>query len=172
MKVENAFSIYIVKDTIRNWYKYKKEILSLVKDIPLVAEGYYSDYFIKEKKIYSDRFFEILSPTLQKFGEIVERPFNIPDLWAQRYIKGGASHQCHNHGALGFSAVFYASLGKTDRGTRFICPFNDSLDGTNIDYVPEVKEGDIIFFPSFLMHQSTPTIDDTERVIFSFNLKS
>ena len=50
MKVENAFSIYIVKDTIKNWYKYKKELLSLVEDIPLVAEGYYSDYFIKEKK--------------------------------------------------------------------------------------------------------------------------
>ena len=171
MKVENAFSIYIVKDTIKNWYKYKKELLSLVEDIPLVAEGYYSDYCIKEKKIYSDRFFEILSPTLKKFGEMIERPFNIPDLWAQRYIKGGASHQCHNHGALGFSAVFYASLGKTDRGTRFICPFNDSVDGSNIDYVPKVKEGDIIFFPSFLMHQSTPTIDDTERIIFSFNLK-
>ena len=60
---------------------------------------------------------------------------------------------------------------KTDRGTRFICPFNDSVDGSNIDYVPKVKEGDIIFFPSFLMHQSTPTIDDTERIIFSFNLK-
>ena len=171
MKIENAFSIYIVKDTIRNWYRYKKELLSLVKDIPLVAEGYYSDYFIKEKKIYSDRFFEILSPTLKKFGETVDRPFNIPEVWAQRYIKGGASHQCHNHGALGFSAVFYASLGKTDRGTRFICPFNDSVDGSNIDYVPKVKEGDIIFFPSFLMHQSTPSIDDTERIIFSFNLK-
>ena len=83
MKVENAFSIYIVKDTIKNWYKHKKELLSLVENIPLVAEGYYSDYFIKEKKIYSDRFFEILSPTLKKFGETVNRPFNIPEVWVQ-----------------------------------------------------------------------------------------
>jgi len=51
MKVENAFSIYIVKDTVKNWSKYKEELLSLVKDIPFVAEGYYSDYFIKNKKI-------------------------------------------------------------------------------------------------------------------------
>ena len=171
MKVESAFSIYIIKDTVKDWHKHKKELLSLIEDIPLVAEGYYSDYFIKEKKIYSDKFFEILTPTLESFGEAVDRPFNIPEVWAQRYIKGGTCHQCHNHGALGFSAVFYASLGKTDRGTRFIAPFNDSDNGTNIDYVPEVKEGDIIFFPSFLMHQSTPSIDDTERIIFSFNLK-
>ena len=71
MKVENAFSIYIVKDTVKNWSKYKEELLSLVKDIPFVAEGYYSDYFIKNKKIYSDRFFEILSPTLKIVSSFV-----------------------------------------------------------------------------------------------------
>lgn len=176
MKVENIFTISIVKDSVKNWWKHKDKMLSLINDLPFVeSEGYYSDFYVnmeKQSTSYSQELFEILSPTMEKFGEIVNRPFTVSNLWAQRYIKGGASHQCHNHGALGYSAVFYASLGKNDMGTKFICPFNDSFRGEIISHIPKVKEGDIIFFPSFLLHQSTLTTDDVERVIFSFNLKA
>lgn len=171
MKIETAFDICVVKDTIKRWSKHKEEILSLIKDIPFVpTEGYYSDFYVEGKKVYADRLFEILLPTMRKFESEVKRPFTVTGLWAQKYLKGGASHQCHNHGALGYSAVFYASLGKLDKGTRFICPFSD-VNGGHTEYIPDVKEGDIIFFPSFLMHQSTMTIDNSERIIFSFNMK-
>ena len=50
MKVENAFSIYIVKDTIKNWYKYKKELLSLVEDIPSLQRDIIVIILLKRKK--------------------------------------------------------------------------------------------------------------------------
>jgi ectoine hydroxylase-related dioxygenase (phytanoyl-CoA dioxygenase family) len=39
-----------------------------------------------------------------------------------------------------------------------------------MDYTPDVKEGDIVFFPSQLLHYANPNTHDKERVILSFNM--
>ena len=39
-----------------------------------------------------------------------------------------------------------------------------------MDFTPNVKEGDIVFFPSQLLHYANPNTSDKERVILSFNM--
>ena len=41
-----------------------------------------------------------------------------------------------------------------------------------MDFNPDVKEGDIVFFPSQLLHYANPNTSDKERVILSFNMMS
>ena len=78
----------------------------------------------------------------------------------------------HNHGALGYSAIFYAQLEDDHSPTSFFSPFLDFIEGNVIEYVPEVNEGDIIFFPSCLTHQCRVVQSSTERIVFSFNIRN
>ena len=75
-------------------------------------------------------------------------------------------HQLHNHGAVGYSAIFYAQLEDDHSPTSFFAPFLDFIEGNVIEYVPEVNEGDIIFFPSCLTHQCRVVQSSTERIVF------
>ena len=38
-------------------------------------------------------------------------------------------------------------------------------------YVPKVKEGDLILFPSMIQHEASSNMSDKRRTIISFNLK-
>ncbi len=89
--------------------------------------------------------------------------YSLQDIWFQQYTDNGG-HGWHTHRG-NFTGVYYLELDVKSPSTEIIDPFSKRK------FCAKVKEGDIIFFPSFLMHQSTPTIDDTERIIFSFNLK-
>ncbi len=51
-------------------------------------------------------------------------------------------------------------------------PFTEFSSGDHMDFTPDVKEGDIIFFPSQLLHYANPNTSDKERVIVSFNMMS
>tara|TARA_R110000822_G_scaffold31166_2_gene90197 strand:+ start:1859 stop:2365 length:507 start_codon:yes stop_codon:yes gene_type:complete len=62
--------------------------------------------------------------------------------WFQQYLKND-HHNWHNHSACQFSSIYYLELPDPSIATEF-------LDGTKID----IKEGDIITFPSYLYHRS------------------
>ena len=51
-------------------------------------------------------------------------------------------------------------------------PFPNFLTGLQLTYTPEVDEGSIIFFPSYISHFTEPNLSDENRLIVSFNLQS
>ena len=173
MNINNGFVVPFFTATVDDWSEHKDDILSTL-DLE-DGDGHLTDYFkyYQAGKIapYTERMFEILDPAIKDFNELYPFDFQIFNMWAQKYTRGGY-HPPHNHGALGYSAIFYASLESDHQPTSFFAPFVDFIEGDVIEYVPEVSEGDIIFFPSVLTHQCKAVKSDSERVIFSFNIKN
>ena len=173
MKSDAAFMIPVFSHTVENWSDYKEEMIGML-DLE-DGDGHKTDYFKyhQEGKLppYAERLFDILQPALKEFDDIYPHAFQITNVWGQKY-NNGDYHQLHNHGALGYSAIFYAQLEDDHSPTSFFSPFLDFIEGNVIEYVPDVSEGDIIFFPSCLTHQCRVVQSSTERVIFSFNIKN
>ena len=173
MNINNGFVVPFFTATVDDWSEHKDDILSSL-DLE-DGDGHLTDYFkyyqAGEIAPYTERMFEILDPAIKDFNELYPFDFQIFNMWAQKYTRGGY-HPPHNHGALGYSAIVYASLESDHQPTSFFAPFVDFIEGDVIEYVPEVSEGDIIFFPSVLTHQCKAVQSDSERVIFSFNIKN
>ena len=150
MKSDTAFMIPVFSHTVENWSDYKEDIINMLDTGD--GDGHKTDYFKyhQEGKLppYADKLFDILQPSLKEFDQL------------------------HNHGALGYSAIFYAQLEDDHSPTSFFAPFLDFIEGNVIEYVPEVSEGDIVFFPSCLTHQCRVVQSSTERIIFSFNIRN
>ena len=80
-------------------------------------------------------------------------------------------HAVHNHGPGGFSSVCFIEYDKHNhKPTTFISSFGNYITGELERYQPDVEEGDIIFFPSNLLHYAPTNLSKITRTIISFNL--
>ena len=183
MKLFNGTSIFTVNvfaAHIKEWKQKKKEILSLVdfdnKDAASDDDLIYTDHNLygigKDKKVvcpYREPFLDMLFPYLKEFRENVYEYDGIVGPWCQKYVAGDY-HSVHDHGAHGYSAVFYAKINPdVHPSTLFTSPFPNHT-GTIGSTSPQVREGDTIIFPAFLLHTAPPHKSDEDRIVFSFNL--
>ena len=157
---------YTIK--INNWLDKKIKLLNLVdwSDKSCLTNEHFTDYhkYKKGNAPYFSAFFDIIKDDLKGFNNLEVRT-----LWAQRYNEQQHMN-VHTHGVLGFSAVLYAEFDKKEhKATTFYAPFPNFIDGTCMNYTPQVEEGDLLMFPSALMHAATPNISTKQRTIFSFN---
>ena len=65
---------------------------------------------------------EVLQPVLDEFSHMYPKEVIIKEMWAQKY-QSKNYHGVHCHGALGYSAVFYAQFEDDHLGTTFYAPF-------------------------------------------------
>ena len=86
--------------------------------------------------------------------------YNITNGWYQQYRKG-AYHQYHNHVRANFTNIFYLELPDSNYKTII-----KDDDGKLISF--QVKEGDLITFPAYLLHKSKPN-GVKRKTIISFN---
>jgi uncharacterized protein YjlB len=81
--------------------------------------------------------------------------------WFQQYAKGD-HHLWHTHDRASFSCVYYVALeGETPKTS-----FRIGKDEFQI----EVKEGEVLTFPSFLEHTSKENKSDFIKTVIPFNL--
>lgn len=178
------FVIPIERFSVPNWQEWKPKILESLTTGSTLAridasgrtslDDMQSDYFdnIKSKRLpsYYPLITEALEPILEDFQIAYPLPIEIVNMWYQT-TKSGQMHGVHNHGPIGVSAVFYVDFNpEFHKPTTFISPFPDYINGEVLDYTPDVYEGDVVFFPSFLMHQQEPNRSDIPRTIISFNI--
>ena len=91
-------------------------------------------------------------------------------LWSQRYTRG-QYHGAHNHGLMNISCVLYVEFDDKEHfPTTFYSPFPDPYFGTINKIAPPVSEGEILTFPSILLHESPASVSDKQRTIMSFNI--
>ena len=86
------------------------------------------------------------------------------DIWFQKY-KQNSVHGWHVHGD-NYSGVYYLKL-PTDHiscYTQFLYP-----DNLNRRFRLDANEGDILFFPSFLIHRAPPLQTTNNKIIISWN---
>ncbi len=159
-----AFSISIYKYKVENWNIKKEKLLDLFNNFQhkTVANVITSPIDIRTN---------ILLEEIKKFEQEIKINFNLLNFWFQKY-ENGMDHAPHNHGQIGFSSVCFVEYNKNfHKPTTFIFPFISCFNGDVERYEPDVNEGDIIFFPSNLLHYAPINTSDKERIISSFNLK-
>lgn len=109
---------------------------------------------------------QFIKPYLDNYNKIVghatgyENP-TITDLWFQQYIKND-KHEWHIHGQQ-MVGVYFLELPDDAPRTELISPFLQ-----NEKFVVDVKEGDILVFPSIVVHKA-PAVTGDRKTILSWN---
>lgn len=86
----------------------------------------------------------------------------INELWFQQY-KENSKHGWHTHGS-NFTFVYYVELPEDAPITQLIEPHSGRV------IQPDVKEGDMILFPSYVIHRAPLIKTDTRKTIISSNI--
>lgn len=160
---ELAFSVPIYKYKIKDWENKKKKLLNLFDSFQhkVINNVITSPIDIKTN---------ILLDEIKLFEEDTQMKFFSGEVWFQKY-EHNMDHAVHTHGAIGFSSVCFIEYDKTVHSpTTFISPFGNHITGELERYRPDVEEGDIIIFPSNLLHYAPVNLSNKTRIIMSFNL--
>lgn len=175
---EYMFKVPLLHLSVRNWDEKKSILLEMLKKSNMDVredEEVISDYHTQKGTVYSGQhnkslehlFKEEINLFCNHFGFA---SYKIVMSWFET-AKPGHYHGIHNHGSVGYSAVCYIDYNNDiHTPTQFVAPFNNFIDGLTLDYVPNVKEGSLIFFPSVILHYTEPNKSDIERTVVSFNI--
>lgn len=88
--------------------------------------------------------------------------YTLHELWFQQYnINSG--HGWHTHSS-NFTNVYYLEMLDGSPKTKIVNPYNQ----TDIIEV-QVEEGDILVFPSFVIHKAPPNLINQQKTIISYN---
>lgn len=180
LKSDSMFSLPIYTVEVADWVSKKKKIKESIEGLylgrPSDEPGHcLTDYFHNGNGIepYWNDLIDILNPEIKRSegGFFNKREMLIEGFWVEKSDKN-KSHGIHNHGALGYSAVLYVDFDPEHHSsTRFVSPFNHWETGEVLYYSPKVREGVMIYFPSYILHEAPPNFSDKTRTIISFNFK-
>ena len=128
-------------------------------NIEINESGYYYDYDIpKEPRTYRKLLDNILLSPIEEVCDIYGLKLsNMSKPWFQQYLQG-SDFGWHQHGGH-WAIIYYVELPEMTEATEF-------LNYGQFD----VKEGDILFFPTFLNHRSPTIKSNLRKTIISCNL--
>lgn len=117
------------------------------------------------------KWLEVLRPHLLSdmeriYKDLGYQKFDIQNIWFQQYAEGGI-HGWHVHTQCQWTNVYYLDLPEECPQTELINPY-DQKTIIKLD----VKEGDLLTFPSFVIHRAPKNITNKTKTIISFNSDS
>ena len=166
----NMFNIPLTVYKCSWWSSKKERLLRHIDTVDMVQgdEQVLSDY--RGDNSYINTISDILTDELSWFARDYSCNPHIVRAWYERALPY-MYHPIHNHGHGGYSAVLFIEYDKRyHRPTNFIAPFDHFITGEQLNYEPEVEEGDLILFPSFLHHYTHPHTSEQRRTVLSFNI--
>ena len=172
MNLHFMFYVPLFVHKIKDWYLKKSKLDSLYITDSNLETNIITDY--SNNTDYASTLEEIFSKELYDCTQLLQiKKLSVIEGWTE-IASNLMFHKVHNHGPIGYSAVVYLDYDPTvHEPTVFISPFNNFLDGTVVEYIPEnITEGTIIFFPSVVQHYTNPNTSTKARKIISFNLKA
>jgi len=104
---------------------------------------------------------EATSFFLNDFHTSVSASVSASDFWFQQYDTG-STHRFHVHRSTMFACVYFVELDSPNTSTQF-------MHRSGLVYNVAVEEGDIIAFPSCLLHCSPVNLGNRKSVI-AFNI--
>jgi|TARA_B100001109_G_C18637333_1_gene368897 hypothetical protein len=119
-------------------------------------------------------FIDLYKPSLDVFADIIGAKFNftIYNPWINLY-KFGQHQEVHDHCGSDLSCVFFMNDGDEfyfyDRNSTSLTHSIKDLIGYKNTYGIESKAGDIMFFPSHMLHGVSPIKNDATRITMSVN---
>ena len=178
------FNIPVVKYRCHNWSHKRQAFLDLLNEQTLTMgeESVYSDYGdyktltaehsmgLYDTPDYLNTVRELLKEEMTWFANDLKADPQIVRAWFERALYK-CHHPVHTQGHGGWSAVLFIEYDPTvHTPTVFIAPFNHFVTGMQLTYMPEVEEGDLILFPSFLLPYTQLNESHVQRTVASFNM--
>jgi hypothetical protein len=160
--------------TINQWETKKKKLIELIEECRNSFEkkdDNYTTYYQTTKDDYlTKKIANILYEDFLQFQSYLGRNLIVHNSWFQIYTEN-ENHGIHTHPESNLSSVIYIEYDENDHlPTQFISPFLNLFDGGNVmGFSPKVKEGQILFFPSLIMHHVKPNASKKNRIIASVN---
>jgi hypothetical protein len=136
---------------------------SMVNDVDLLNITKVDwDTSIDFSRPWVDYLLGYLNPHIAEvFKEMNFSKFMLKEIWFQQYV-GKASHGWHTHGSH-FTNVYYLEMDDDAPKTVLVNPF------TREEFTPDVREGQTITFPSYVIHKSPDDFFDKRKTIISWN---
>tara|TARA_Y100000004_G_C8952390_1_gene429183 strand:- start:21 stop:587 length:567 start_codon:yes stop_codon:yes gene_type:complete len=89
--------------------------------------------------------------------------FEVGNYWYQQYIEGG-KHGWHVHMRTMFTSVYYLEYPEGSPPTEFMNSITKQVFALD-----EIKEGDILTFPSYVVHRATENKTKNRKTILSWH---
>jgi hypothetical protein len=152
----------------------KEDILDLINDAEsnrYTFPEHYTDITRTDWNVSRDVERQYLNLAMPPIVDLMEKRFlelgyneiNIHNVWFQQYRKG-SEHGWHVHLGCQFTSVYYVDLPEGAPKTQLLNPMNQK-DIIELD----VKEGDVLTFPSFILHRAPNVESNIVKTIISFN---
>ena len=119
----------------------------------------------------------LLMPSIEKLKVALDNDFAYKpfDPWVNTY-RMGSFQEIHDHRGHDFSCVFFANINSNfgsfyfyDRDSNSLPRSWDKIMNIPSSFYPDLKTGDIIFFPSDMLHGVTPHKSDEVRKTLACN---
>ena len=188
-KVCTLFPQFYYHGEVKNHQQLKDKLLSELTDDKLSQPKEWNcsvqSSFETENNFSWDYFYECIKPNLLDMHQQLKgnplHQFTMTEAWLNKYGRGD-SQEVHTHiGAdnCTFSCSYFAQYALNDARFLFYDPdqtkhlgeFTKHYSGVVNTWFPDVQEGDIIIFPSWLHHQVDVHRSDTTRITVSANFK-
>ena len=163
-------------DSFKDHKKLKDTLVSLIKETKAdylnEQQDYYSDLIHRldwsQSKDKNREWVKHILPSLQNHFENYAKKLgyekvDVTNIWFPQYNKNG-NHGWHTH-AENYTGVYYVQFSNKCAKTQLIDPFSQ-----NKKIEIEAKEGDIVIFPSYVIHRATEQKENLEKIIISFNI--
>lgn len=172
MRVEELKTFYIL-DSLANHNDMRNTLLSYFEQVDSDLNKLHTEDVIQRldwsrakdfSRPWAKYFTESINDKLMAvITELGYNEYVIDELWFQQYVQGGY-HGWHAHGSS-FTAVYYLELDADAPKTELIEPYMQSRK-----IIADVKEGDLLLFPSFVLHRAPRVTSDSRKTIVSFNV--
>lgn len=173
---KTKISSFMLHTKLAEHEELKPKLLELQKDAPgencVLKDSYYTDNITWTDWPYSNDlnrpwvklFMEYFTPYWGEAAhELGYAQQKIKSVWFQRYNKN-SFHNWHTHGR-NYTGVYYLKMPEGSAKTEFV-----DLTDLKTVWTYEAKEGDVIFFPCYLIHRGCLQPIEEEKVIISWNL--
>ena len=178
--VTNAFYAHFRAPNADELHEYIETFKGVPGEFTWEEECIVETTYCSRSKDY-DEISKLLAPSVKQFQSDlgVNFEYDVVDVWINKYQKNGFQ-EIHNHYTfhVDFSSVFIHNTGP-DFGKFFLYNNQYPMISPNWRHMfnfperwyPEVKPGDIIFFPSIMLHGAKIHKSDEVRKTLSANFK-
>ena len=161
----------IIIKKIKEHNRVKETLLKQISQFKGVSKFLKDDSYQKVKFTdWSDNNFELvgykktLCNILKNYLEIkYYNGIKIHNIWFQQYSKSDY-HNWHNHDCTQMACVYFLELPNKNYATEFYDIEKEKIIKKNI------KEGDLIIFPTFMIHRSPIIKDNSRKTVIAFNM--
>ena len=164
-EIEPVFKIEFFKIKCIDFKNKKKKLEKILERYPETPRlNFYSN---RDKCSITTEFREIFRNEFNLIRAKFNSKILLQRVWSVVYHKGHY-HVPHNHSSQGYAGILYLDIKPDSPKTTYIQPWNNQED-KSVLYTPQVKPGDIMIVPQFLMHYTTPNPIKFKKRILSFD---